>query len=101
MTTRRNSTILAAALALALASATASAQSPVAAISGQALPTDTVIIQNLDTGFTKEVTPKANGRYQLRNLPPGSFSVVVKHADGTLEPARVISVRVGQTARVQ
>lgn len=93
--------LAAATLALALAASIASAQSAVAAISGQALATDTVIIQNLDTGFTKEIKPKANGRYQLRNLPTGAFSVVVKHADGSLEPARVVNLRVGQTARVQ
>lgn len=89
-------------LALALAaSAAVSAQSSVAAISGQAAATDTIVIQNVDTGFTKEITPKANGRYQLRNLPTGTFSVVVKHADGTSEAAKTVTLRVGQTARVQ
>jgi TRAP-type C4-dicarboxylate transport system substrate-binding protein len=90
-----------AAFALALAATAASAQSSVAAIAGQAEATDTVIIQNMDTGFSREVKPKANGRYQLRNLPTGTFSVTVRHADGSLEPARVVSLRVGQTARVQ
>ncbi len=91
----------AAVLALALGASVASAQSSVAAISGQAAATDTVVIQNMDTGFTKEIKPKANGRYLLRNLPTGTFSVVVKHADGTAEPARVVTLRVGTTARVQ
>jgi hypothetical protein len=88
-----------AAIALAVSGA-AMAQSSVAAIQGQALSTDTIVIQNMDTGFTKEVKPKANGRYQLRNLPTGTFSVVVRHADGTMEPARVLTLRVGQTGRV-
>lgn len=97
----RNLLLPAAVLALALGASVASAQSSVAAISGQAEATDTIVIQNMDTGFTKEIKPKANGRYLLRNLPTGTFSVVVKHADGTAEPARVVTLRVGTTARVQ
>ena len=93
-------TLRAGVLALALAASAASAQSSVAAISGRAEPTDTVIIQNMDTGFSREVKPKADGRYQLRNLPTGTFSVTVRHADGKLEQARVVTLRVGQTARV-
>ena len=88
-------------LALALAAAaTASAQSSVAAISGKALATDTVVIENVNTGFTREIKPKADGRYLQRNLPTGTFSVVIKHADGTVDQPRVVTLRVGQTARV-
>ena len=89
-------------LATALAAAgAASAQSSVAAITGQAAASDTVVIQNVDTGFNREVKPNASGRYQLRNLPTGTFSVTIRHADGTVEPARFVTLRVGQTARVQ
>ena len=89
-------------LALALAaSASAFAQSSVGAIAGQAEATDTIVIQNVDTGFNREIKPKANGRYQLRNLPTGTFSVTVQHADGKSEPARLVTLHAGQTARVQ
>jgi hypothetical protein len=89
-------------LALAMTAAGfASAQSPTANIAGQAKPDDVITIQNVDTGFTREVKPKDNGRYQLRNLPIGNFSVTVKHADGTSDAPKIVSLRVGSTARVQ
>lgn len=84
-----------------LMAGTAMAQSATAAIQGQAAPGDVAIIQNLDSGFTREVKANAKGRYQLRNLPTGTFSVTVKHPDGSLETSRVVTLRVGTTARVQ
>lgn len=80
--------------------AAATAQSPTAAIQGQAAQGDVAVIQNVDTGFTREVKPNKNGRYQLRNLPTGTFSVTIKHPDGSLEQPKLVTVRVGGTARV-
>jgi hypothetical protein len=91
---------LALALGLLLAGAV-SAQSAVAHIRGQAVAGDTVLIQNVDTGFKREVKVGANGRYQLRNLPVGTFSVTVKHADGRVEAAKLVALRVGVTALVK
>lgn len=91
---------MAAALGL-LTAGSAMAQSATAAIQGQAAPGDVAIIQNVDTGFTREAKANAKGRYQLRNLPTGTFSVTVKHPDGSLEKSRVVTLRVGTTARVQ
>lgn len=88
-------------LALGLAHAGgAAAQSPNAAISGDARAGDVAIIRNVDTGFTREVKVKDNGRFQLRNLPTGRFAVTIRHPDGSLEPTRTVTVQVGQTARV-
>jgi Carboxypeptidase regulatory-like domain len=91
---------LAAAVGL-LTAGTAMAQSATAAIQGQAAPGDVAIIANIDSGFTREVKANSKGRYQLRNLPTGTFSVTVKHPDGSLEKTRVVTLRVGTTARVQ
>lgn len=96
-----NATIRPAGLAAALfVASAASAQSPTAAIQGQAAAGDVAVIQNVDTGFTREVKPNKSGRYQLRNLPTGTFSVTIKHPDGSLETPKLVTVRVGSTARV-
>jgi hypothetical protein len=88
------------AVALLVASA-ATAQSPTAAIQGQAAHGDVAIIQNVATGFSREVKPNKNGRYQLRNLPAGgTFSVTIKHPDGSLDAPKLVTLRVGGTARV-
>lgn len=77
------------------------AQSASANIAGQAAAGDVAIIQNIDTGFKREVKVKDSGRYQLRSLPTGSFTVTIRHPDGSLEPSRSVTLRVGSTARVQ
>ena len=91
--------LAAAGLAL-FASLGAQAQSSVAGLAGSASPGDVAIVQNMDTGFTREVKVKDNGKYQLRNLPTGTFSVIIKHPDGSMETARVVTLQVGSTARV-
>lgn len=78
----------------------AAAQSPNAAIQGTVDPGDVAIIHNVDTGFTREVKTDAKGRFRLRNLPTGTFTVTIKHADGSLGLSRTVTLRVGTTARV-
>jgi hypothetical protein len=89
---------LAAGLALA---GTATAQSSVAALSGEAQPGDVAVVRNADTGFSHEVKVKGNGHYQMRNLPTGTYTVQIRHADGSVEPSRTVTLQVGSTARVQ
>ena len=90
----------AAVLALCLAG-TVSAQSPAANLMGEAKPGDVAIVENVDSGFTREVKVKDNGRYQLRGLPTGTFKVTIRHADGTMDEPKVVTLHVGTTARVQ
>ena len=93
---------VAASLVLALGLVgTASAQSPTSGLSGEAKAGDVAVIRNADTGFTREITVKDNGRYQLRNLPTGTYTVTIRHADGSIEAPRTVTLRVGSTARVQ
>ena len=68
---------------------------------GEATPGATAIIQNQDTGFTREVKVKDNGRYTLRNLPTGSFIVTIRNADGSLEAPKAVLLRIGTITRVQ
>ncbi len=91
------------ALALVVGLATASAataQSPTAGIAGEGKLGDIAVIQNADTGFTREVKVRKNGRYQIRNLPTGTFVVILKHADGTTDAPKQVTLQVGMTARV-
>lgn len=89
----------AAAVASMLLAGTVSAQSPSAAIQGQLADGDIAVIQNLDTGFSREAKPNAKGKFQIRNLPTGTFSITVKHPDGTIGESRVVTLRAGMTAR--
>lgn len=89
-------------LAMGLAVAgMAAAQSPTANLSGEGKPGDIAVIHNVDTGFTREVKVKRSGRYQLRNLQIGTFTVTLKHADGTFDTPKLVTLRVGSTTRVR
>lgn len=90
------------ALAFAMVFATgAIAQSSSGGIVGQAVAGDTIVINGPDNGFHREVQIKEDGKYQVRRVPLGDYTVTIKHADGTFGPPQTITVRVGSTARVQ
>ena len=94
--------LAAVALAAALAtSGAAVAQATSAAIQGKTDPEATVVIRNAETGFVREIKPNASGKYQLRNLQMGTYLVTIRKPDGTETPTRTVSLRVGQTARIQ
>ena len=90
--------VLAASLVLAGAAA---AQATTAGLMGKAKPGDVAVVENVDTGFRREVKVDESGRYQLRNLPTGTFRVTVQHPDGSSERPKIVSLRVGTTARVK
>ena len=94
--------LAAVALAAALAtSGAAVAQATSAAIQGKTDPEATVVIRNAETGFVREIKPNASGKYQLRTLQMGTYLVTIRKPDGTETPTRTVSLRVGQTARIQ
>lgn len=84
--------------ALGMATA-ANAQQSSGNIIGTAVTGDTVVVQGTDTGFHRELTIKKDGKYSLRSVPAGEYTVTTKHPDGSAE-AKAIVVRVGSTARV-
>lgn len=88
-------------LLLALLPALALAQSPVGALAGNAKPGDVVVIRDPDSGFLKEIKVDESGKYALRNLKNSTYEVVVRHADGTEDPVRLVAVRIGTTTRVK
>jgi hypothetical protein len=78
----------------------ANAQRASGNITGTAVAGDTVVVQGTGTGFHRELEIKKDGKYNLRAVPAGEYTVNVKHADGT-EMTRAVVVRVGSSARVQ
>ena len=87
------------ALAFGLAGA-ANAGTQSSAIIGKAQPGDVAVITNLDTGFSREIEVKDNGKYAWRNLPTGNYSVVIRHADGSVDAPKVTELRMGATAKM-
>lgn len=94
--------LLSAAFALTIGFAGfAAAQSSTSAVQGSGKPGDVAVIQNTATGFTREVKIKDNGKFMQRNLQTGTYTVTIRHADGSVEPTQTVTLQVGSTARVQ
>jgi len=70
-------------------------------IMGEAVAGDTIVVQGGATGFHREISIEKDGKYNLRAIPAGTYTVTVKHADGSEAAPKPIAVRVGSTARVK
>lgn len=81
------------ALGLCLAS-TAQAQSTAGVVFGQTRPGDTVVVENPNTGFRREITADASGAYRVPALPAGAYTVTATRSDGTTE-TRTVAVNAG------
>jgi hypothetical protein len=79
----------------------AAAQSPSANLTGEAKAGDVAKVENVNTGFVREVTVKDNGRFTIRSLPTGTYKVTIRHADGSTDEPKTVTLRVGSTSRVQ
>ena len=102
MIRRRITGILAGfALVLGLASAPAIAQSSSGNISGTAAAGETIVVNGADNGFHREIKIKKDGKFTIRRVPTGSYTVVRVLADGSNAVAQSIEIKVGGTARVQ
>ena len=77
------------------------AQSSVAHINGKADTGNTVSVENLETGYTRDVVVGKNGRFNFRSLPTGSYDVVIREPDGDIVKSQVVALRVGATASVK
>lgn len=88
--------------ALALgATFAANAQHSSGNVMGEAKAGDTVVLEAPAIGVTREITIDKDGKYSVRRLPMGTYTVTVRHADGSTEPQKAVVVRGGTTARVQ
>ena len=97
----------AAVLALALLPAFAAAQTATGNIegvvtdqSGAVVPGATVLVRNMDTNLTRELTTDEQGRYRATALQPGSYEVTVTLAGFEGTPVTNVQVLVGQTQPV-
>ena len=90
-----------AALLVAAAVAPAAAQQSTGNIAGDGKAGDVVRVERQETGFVREVTLDADGKYRIPRVPTGIYVVKVTHADGTVERPQEIRVQVGTTARVK
>jgi carboxypeptidase family protein/TonB-dependent receptor-like protein len=62
---------------------------------GAVVPSASVQIQNVDTGFSQSVQTDSGGRYLSRNLPLGNYSVTVQQAGFQTQVRSGISLSVG------
>ena len=89
------------ALVLGLATAPAIAQSSSGNIAGTAVAGETIVVNGEDNGFHREIKIKKDGKFTIRRVPTGSYTVVRVLADGSNAVAQSIEIKVGGTARVQ
>lgn len=54
----------------------------------------TVVVQNLETGVQRTLTPDAAGRYVANSMPPGRYAVKVLRS-GTVQATQEVEARVG------
>jgi hypothetical protein len=59
----------------------------------------TVVLENLDTGAQRTLTPDASGRYVANSMPPGRYAARVVRG-GTVQDTREIEAVVGSGAEV-
>ena len=94
------SLLLGLALGLGLLS-TAQAQSSSGNIVGNAVAGETIVVRGDGTGFHREVEIKDDGKFTIRRIPTGTYTVVRVRPDGTADTAQTVVVQIGSTARVQ
>jgi len=86
-------------LAVAMAGTTL-AQTTAGNISGDAKAGQTVVINGPDTGFHREIQVEKDGKFKLRHVPSGDYTVVTMNDDGTVASSRSVKVQGGRTSRV-
>jgi len=68
--------------------------------SGAVIAGATVQVENVETGFSRSVQTDSAGRYEARNLPPGSYSVTAQQSGFRTEVRRGIMLTVASELSV-
>ena len=79
----------------------AQAQSSSGNITGTAVNGETIVVNGPDNGFHREMKIGKDGRFTIRRVPTGIYTVVRIGPDGVTGTAQTINIQVGSTARVQ
>jgi outer membrane receptor for ferrienterochelin and colicin len=90
-------TALALAASLCVVATAVHAQQTSGSLGGRAASGDVVTVQNKAINVTREVKVGAEGAWQLGQLPPGTYTVTVKRANGTTDTT-LVEVAAGQAA---
>jgi len=69
-------------------------------ISGHDTPGATVIVENDKLGLHREVKVADSGRFRVSSLPIGTYTVVIRQADGRTSDPKQVSVKIGLTTRI-
>lgn len=88
------------ALVLGLALAPALAQSSSGNLTGQAVAGETIVVDGPDNGFHREMKIEKDGKFTIRRIPTGTYTVLRVPADGGEPTAQTVYIQVGSTARV-
>lgn len=81
-------------------SSLAGAQSTSGSIVGDADPSDSITIIGTSNGFKREIKVDQDGKYKARNIPIGSYSIIVARKNGSMNTVTDILVRPGAAIRV-
>ncbi|MGH8076056.1 MAG: carboxypeptidase regulatory-like domain-containing protein, partial [Lysobacter sp.] len=69
-------------------------------IVGQARAGDSILVENQQTGFSREINANDDGSFRAGALPPGTYKVTRKGRDGTTSVRESITVSVGTGSTV-
>ncbi len=89
-------TSLAIGLGLCLVGTGVFAQATTGSIFGQAKAGETVVVKS-PTGFSRQVTVGADGRYSVSQLPVGTYDVTLQRDGQTVDSRSDVTIRVGGT----
>lgn len=88
-------------LAFGLAAAPALAQSSSSNITGEGVAGETIVVDGPDNGFHREIKIKKDGKFSIRRVPTGAYTVLRVPPDGGTPKAQTIYLQVGSTAKIQ
>ena len=80
--------------------APAQAQSSSGNIVGNAVMGETIVVDGPDNGFHREIRIKKDGKFTIRRVPTGTYTVVRVPPNGGTPKAQTIQIQVASTARV-
>jgi outer membrane receptor for ferrienterochelin and colicin len=97
-TLRRSALVLS--ISLAFSVSQVNAQSTTGSLSGQLPTTATSVLVQNDSGFSREVPADARGRYQINQLPLGTYTITAKRDEVEISRRSDVTLTVGTTTDV-